>query len=1370
MGVDGKGPVIEQGIATTTTTADADPTASLNTVSGRTAAPGKRHLLLFDGGLCVPSSTLDPFLQGKAMMDCKWLVDTGATTSFINAALARRLSLDVKPHATEVNVTYSDGRREASPGTVDISGVIQGTQVHLSATVATLGAADIIIGMDWLGDQDASINIKRRVVWFPDGSFWCPEGDYTARAAEVHNVTHERQPSVPRTIQQVRMSGRALRKALRKGEEFAVYRLDLDTVEHQLNEIGTGFTPEELAAYNQLLDKRPSLFAERTPQFPPPRAVLHRIQLQAGAGPTTSPMYRMGPVELEELKKILISLLEAELIEPSNSPFSAGVLLVPKPGGKWRLVTDYRKLNAVTVKSKYPLPRIDDIFNRVQGATCFTVIDCADGFWQLRIAPEDCPKTAFATPFGHYQFRVAAMGLCNSPASFQMLMNDLLRPVMGTAHLPQVSKDLKDPQKGEKPPWTHPRQCALAYLDDILVYSKTFVDHLEDVDAVLHIMETEHLSARRAKVRAGRSVPFLGHTLSAAGVATDPEKIAAVQEWPVPRNVKEVRSFLGVTSYYRRFIPRYATIAAPINALLKLGAPFDWTAQCQQAFEALKRALMEAPVLVLPDPSLPFVLATDASKVAIGGVLLQDHGKGLQPVEYISRTMIPAERNYPVHQQELLAVVYCCHQWRHHLLGAQFDVAISEQGNLDPHRLIIHTDHRPLTHLLAQPNLTPRQARWMEYLAQFAPFKIQYVKGTENVVPDALSRRADYWFFEDLAVLHTTCVPVRPPGSPYGAPPRSPRARKLFHLAHTTADQWSSSWEDGSAASTVHEDADAPGEGEGCHQRLPLSHVVPQHGIFQLEAISEPTVFSEFVQATQATGDAADAFTVTSDLEVLISRFTVTEEAALAAIRSHPKQMGKFPCKFQEGRLYVMVRPDEWRLYVPEICRAALLHDLHDSLVGGHSGVHRLLPRAQRRFYWPGMRTYIKRYVRECPSCQVMKSRNTGSQAVPKALPDPLSPWDSVMMDFIGPFKKTKSGNSMILVFVCRLTRMCHLAPCPVDLTAEGCAKLYLGHVFRLHGLSRQFISDRDKLFTAKFWTEFFERLGTKLTLGTAYHSSSTHMVERLNRTVQETMRHYTDAVGSNWEEFLGLVEFSLNNAPQAAHGYTPFFLNYGRHPLTPTDLLSSPDRDPEQVKLDTRQGVDRLLLQMREAHDSAIKGYRAATAKYHERIMGKRDERSPSIEVGDLVLVEGPQIGRFSHKVEKELKTKLRPMFLGPYKVLDKFDDVMFKVDVPLSWGLTSHNFHRDQLKPYHQNTIQGRVNPPAPIEFNPETGEQEDEVAEIVAHRDIRRGRSGVQRQYRIRWRFSQHGAEDSWRMEKELDGCAKLLTDYKRRHHLV
>lgn len=443
--------------------------------------------MLFKAGLTVPSTVLDPFLVSDSVMTVSVLVDSGAACSFISESLVKRLGLTPTPHDHPVTVHYADGRTSASSGAVVIQPIINNTPMTVTATVGPISTADILLGLDWHQDNGVQINYETMVVWFPDGSFWLPQRHFRVDKVNLVDITptnmvdsDHASPSVPlRTLDEVLMSCEDLRKEVKDSGYLLCQVISLithsdetPTVRIDVNNVGVGFTPEELTRYNTVLDSS-KVFEEKTPSYPPPRSVLHHIKLKEGALPTHSPMYRMGPAELSELKTILVELLKANLIEPSNSPFSAGVLLVPKPNGKWRLVTDYRKLNDITVKSRYPLPRIDDIFNRVQGSTCFTVLDCADGFWQLRIAPEDCEKTAFRTPFGHFQFKVAAMGLCNSPASFQMLMNDVLRPVMGNSLIPQVSKDLQDPDSVSSGVCSeeYDRICALAYLDDILIYS-----------------------------------------------------------------------------------------------------------------------------------------------------------------------------------------------------------------------------------------------------------------------------------------------------------------------------------------------------------------------------------------------------------------------------------------------------------------------------------------------------------------------------------------------------------------------------------------------------------------------------------------------------------------------------------------------------------------------------------------------------------------------------------------------------------------------------------------------------------------------------------------------------------------------------------
>ena len=402
-----------------------------------TLGSDNRELLLFSGLVPVSSTALDPYIKDSGVLSVRVLLDSGAAVTFISDVLVQRLGLTPVPHSSPLHVRYSDGRTRPSPGRVEVPVSIQGRALTVQATVAPLQAADIILGIDWHRQHDVRISFRTGVIWFQDGFSWGPERHFSANGLSVQDKTAP--AAKMRTPKEIFCSKKEARRYWRKGRQLFSIRPDDIRSLVEVNNLSVDFTPAESSAYDGLLDKFGDVFAEKNPTFPPARPVFHRIQLKEGAGPTTSPMYRMGPTELAELKKILISLLESGLIEQSNSPYSAGVLLVPKPNGKWRLVTDYRKINAITVKSRYPLPRIDDIFAKVRGATCFTVFDCADGFWQLRIAPEDCHKTAFATPFGHFQFKVAAMGLCNSPASFQMLMNHIFRPVMGTSRLPQVS-------------------------------------------------------------------------------------------------------------------------------------------------------------------------------------------------------------------------------------------------------------------------------------------------------------------------------------------------------------------------------------------------------------------------------------------------------------------------------------------------------------------------------------------------------------------------------------------------------------------------------------------------------------------------------------------------------------------------------------------------------------------------------------------------------------------------------------------------------------------------------------------------------------------------------------------------------------------
>ena len=433
----------------------------------------------------------------------------------------------------------------------------------------------------------------------------------------------------------------------------------------------------------------------------------------------------MAPTELKELKSQLQELLDKGFIRPSVSPWGAPVLFVKKKDGTLRMCIDYRQINKVTVKNKYPLPRMEDLFDQLKGAGVFSKIDLRSGYYQLRVKEGDVPKTAFRTRYGHYEFLVMPFGLTNAPAVFMDLMNRVFRSYVD--------------------------QLVVVFIDDILVYSKDAQEHEQHLRIVLETLREKKLYAKLSKCDFWlKKVSFLGHIVSAEGIRVDPAKIEAVVNWKPPRNVTEVRSFLGLAGYYRRFVRGFSVIASPLTKLLKKGIKFEWTDKCQNSFEQLKGMLVEAPVLTQPTPGKKYTLYSDASGIGLGCVLMQD-GK---VVAYASRQLKPHEQNYPTHDLELVAVVFALKIWRHYLYGE---------------KCRIYTDHKSLKYLLTQKELNLRQRRWLELLKDYDCI-IDYHPGKVNIVADALSRKtmvamslqySDWRLADDGAMLaHLEAQPV----------------------------------------------------------------------------------------------------------------------------------------------------------------------------------------------------------------------------------------------------------------------------------------------------------------------------------------------------------------------------------------------------------------------------------------------------------------------------------------------------------------------------------------------------------------------------------------------------------------------------------
>lgn len=602
------------------------------------------------------------------------MVDTGATNCFINIPESERLKLPIQKEASIMKSVNAAPRA--------IEGRSKGLPIQIGSwngkidlIVANIDDFKIVIGNDWL--------LANRVALFPFMQSLGIMGDVPC--------------FVPATLQESDkgpklLSAMQLKKGLRRKEEtyLATIRPVISVTEatqempHQMQDILRDFAdvmPHELPKV-----------------LPPRREIDHQIELVPGATPPAKSPYRMPQPELVELKKQLGELLDAGFIRPSKAPYGAPVLFQKKHDGSLRLCVDYRALNKVTVKNKYPIPLIEDLFDQLGSARYFTKLDLRSGYHQVRIAEGDKPKTTCSTRYGAFEFMVMPFGLTNAPATFCTLMNGIFRQFLD--------------------------KFVVIYLDDIVVYSKTLSEHTQHVRTVLQTLRDNQLYVKPEKCAFGQTeINFLGHVIGGGHIRMDTSKVRAISDWQAPTTTTGLRSFLGLVNYYRKFIKGYSHMAAPLTDLLKKDNKWEWNSQCQTTFENLKRVVTTQPVLVLPDITQPFEVQTDASDFALGGVLLQNS----HPVAFESRKLNKAERNYSASEKELLAIIHCLRVWRHYLLGSH---------------VTVRTDNTPSSHFLTQKALTPKQARWQEYLGEYN-VTLEYNPGTVNNVADALSRKAE---------------------------------------------------------------------------------------------------------------------------------------------------------------------------------------------------------------------------------------------------------------------------------------------------------------------------------------------------------------------------------------------------------------------------------------------------------------------------------------------------------------------------------------------------------------------------------------------------------------------------------------------------
>ncbi|KAI3750191.1 hypothetical protein L2E82_20820 [Cichorium intybus] len=596
------------------------------------------------------------------------LFDSGAERSFVSYEFKYLLKQKPQPLNETFTVEMANGKTESKNDIyIGCTLTLDDHSFQIDLMPVKIGSFDIIVGMDWLIPHHADIMCYERGIrlHLPDDKTFFVYGDKPSTSLRI-------------------VSCIKARKYLQKRyHAFLAHVVDEKKEVKNIKEI-----PE--------VCNFPDVFPEDLPGVPPARQVEFRIDLIPGATPVAKAPYRLAPAEMQKLSSQLNELLSKGFIRPSFSPWGAPVLFVKNKDGSFRMCIDYRELNKLTIKNRYPLPRIDDLFDQLQGSSYFSKIDLRSGYHQLKVQEEDVPKTAFRTHYGHYEFVVMPFGLTNAPAVFMDLMNRVCRPYLD--------------------------KFVIVFIDDILIYLRSKEEHSQHLRQVLETLRAEKLYAKFSKCEFWlRKVDFLGHVVSKEGIHVDPSKIKAIESWEAPRTPTEIRQFLGLAGYYRRFIQNFSKIAKPLTTLTQKGVTFKWGDKQDAVFQTLKKALCSAPILSLPEGTEDFVVYCDASNQGLGCVLMQ-RGK---VIAYASRQLKTHEVNYTTHDLELGAVVFALKIWRHYLYDTECTV---------------YTDHKSLQHILNQKELNMRQRRWMELLSDYE-CEIRYHPGKANVVADALSRK-----------------------------------------------------------------------------------------------------------------------------------------------------------------------------------------------------------------------------------------------------------------------------------------------------------------------------------------------------------------------------------------------------------------------------------------------------------------------------------------------------------------------------------------------------------------------------------------------------------------------------------------------------
>lgn len=1020
----------------------------------------------------------------------------------------------------------------------------------------------------------------------------------------------------------------------------------VDRIEEVLRSINmTHLNDEEKSSIQHICAKFADVFHLATDELTVTNIYKHKIELEDNEIPSYSKPYRLPQSQKIEISKQIEKMLEDKIIEPAQSAWSAPLLVVPKKPDnngvrKWRVVIDYRLLNKKIKNDKFPLPNITEILDSLSGATYFSHLDLSQGYYQIELDKKSRPCTAFTTDKGQYQMTRLPMGLKVSPNAFSRAMTIAMSGLN--------------------------YESCFVYLDDLIVFGNNLVTHNKNLIKIFNRLRKVQLKLNPSKCNFLRKeILYLGHVISSEGVLPDPEKLNAVQNFPVPTDSQATKRFVAFANYYRTFVKNFAQIVNPLNKLTRKNVSFAWDSNCQKAFESIKQKLINPPILEYPNFSEnnTFILKTDASGVALGAVLCNANDK---PVAYASRSLNKSEINYCTIEKELLGVVWAVKHFRPYLYGRNF---------------VIQTDHRPLVYLFSMTNPSSRLTKFRLILEEY-DFTVEYIKGSTNVTADALSRiRIPIQELKDIS--HKTLATIH-------VMTRS-RTRQLKNDLDNKINN----------SSDIR--IDHPGIVEllkkprNCVELRLVNQAKFEELSKRKQKIfivnGQDYVIDDELKIIYINKEnscsASELRSLLKDFQLYCAQHNVNELIIIKGGTSKEKDSLKekddskgknnsqIESKEKEIMNKILENLDIFRNHGIKITflkqvnevdnleiRQLILNDFHILHTGGHAGVNRMFNNIKKYYYWKGLHSDVQSFVRRCDQCQRYK------HSIPNIEPLEITTtastaFEKIYLDLMGPLPIDLNGNKYILTVQCDLSKFVEAYPIPNKETVTVANCLVTNFLLR-YGIPKEILTDQGTEFMSSTFNEMCKILGVSQLNSTAHHHQTLGTIENLHKHLGAYLRLQVSKYDANWSNWLSFWCFFYNTTVHSETKYTPFELVFGKLPRLPSnvkdeiDPLYSFDNYPLELKF-------RLQQASADAKQNLIDSKINRKIRYDN---SKNNISNVRYNIGDLVLVKNDNS-----------TNKLEELFKGPYSVIkDEGTNIVLKDN------RKEVTVHKNRVKKYFQ------------------------------------------------------------------------------------